>query len=57
MIGSTTNIDDTVIFKATQVGKETTLEQVISLVDESKKHKGKLEKFMEENTRSQGNSK
>jgi Cu+-exporting ATPase len=45
VIGATINIDDTVILKATQVGKETTLEQVISLVDESKKHKGSLEKL------------
>jgi len=45
VIGATTNIDDTVIFKATQVGKETTLEQVISLVDEAKKHKGRFEKL------------
>ena len=44
VISATINIQDTVIFKATQVGKETTLSQVISLVDEAKKHQGKFEK-------------
>jgi len=44
VMSATINIQDTVIFKATQVGKETTLSQVISLVDESKKYQGKYEK-------------
>ncbi|MBN1494506.1 cation-translocating P-type ATPase [Candidatus Peregrinibacteria bacterium] len=45
IIGATINTDSTVIYKATQVGKETTLEQVIALTEDAKKHKGKFEKF------------
>jgi len=45
VVSATINIQDTVIFKATQIGKETTLSQVISLLEETKKHKGKYEKI------------
>jgi len=45
VMAATINIQNTITIKATQVGKNTTLSQIISLLEQTKKHKSKQEEL------------
>ncbi|MBU1446297.1 cation-translocating P-type ATPase [Patescibacteria group bacterium] len=47
VMAATINIQNTIAIKATQVGKNTTLSQIISLLNQTKKYQSKKEKFGE----------
>jgi Cu+-exporting ATPase len=44
VLAATVNLNDTVLIKVTQVGENTTLSQILTLLEDTKKHPGKMQK-------------